>query len=157
MKKIKKEIKNSLLIQHTKNQIKKQEKQLLKTTPWIKTRHLSNIVKNHCSVLLDSLLNDEDYGFTFEENKFIVDKIISYSFEKGANLLGTKADRQTIQPLLQVNSYVMFEELVKGLCCDKSKKTISFSIDKELNSIQEQIDTEGSIEKILEEKITELV
>lgn len=156
MKKIKKEIKNSLLVQHAKNQIKKKEKDLLKTTSWIKTRHLTNIVKQHCSVLLETLLN-EGYNFSYEKNKFIIDKIISYSFEKGANLLGTKADRETIQPLLQVNSYVMFEELIKGFKDNKSQKTISFSIDKELNNIQEQIDEAGSIEKILEDRIAEAV
>lgn len=154
MKKLKEDIKDNLLINHAKGQIKKKEKELLKTTSWIKTRHLSNIVKEHCSVLLDALIN-EDYDFSFKEEKFIIDKIIDYSFEKGADLLGSKADRQTIKPLLQVNSYVIFAELMKGLYCDRSKKTISYSIDKELNNIQEQIDKQCSIEKILEEKITE--
>lgn len=154
MRFISKEIKNHFLIHYAKKKIKLKEKQLLKNNPWIKVKHLSNIVKSHCSVLLETLFSTE-YSFSFRENKFILDKIIDYSFDKGSSFLGTNTDMKSIKPLLQVNSYIMFEELIKGLISNKSNKTISFSIERELNKIQEQIGPDSTIEKILEETISE--
>ncbi len=154
MRFISKEIKNHFLIQYAKKKIKLKEKQLLKNIPWIKVKHLSNIVKSHCSVLLETIFDSES-GFSFRENKFILDKIIDYSFDKGSSFLGTNTDMKNIKPLLQINSYIMFEELINGLISKKSTKTISFSIERELNKIQEQIGPDSTIEKILEETISE--
>lgn len=153
MQNTKQKIKNYLLIQHTKKEFDRRQNRLPKSISWIQKKHLSNTVRTHCSVLVDALIN-QDYGFGYRENKFIVDRIIKYSFEKGANLLLANNKVKTIKPFLQLNSFIMYETLVNGIVEKKPKRAISYNITKELTHVQEKIDSEVSIEQILEEKIS---
>ena len=54
---------------------------------------------------------------------------------------------------MQLNSYIVYDEIMKGIASYKNKKAIKFNIEKQLSQIQEKLDAKVSIEEILQEKI----
>ena len=56
---------------------------------------------------------------------------------------------------MQLNSYIVYDEIIKGLKSDKNKKTIKFNIEKQLSEIQEQMDSKVSMDELLQQVITE--
>ena len=59
-----------------------------------------------------------------------------------------------IKSLMQLNSYIVFDEIAKGLSDNKNKKAIKFNIDKQLSIVQEELDSKMNIEEILNNKIS---
>lgn len=153
MQELKRNLKNYLLIRYAKKKLIKKNNKLSKNIPWIKRKHLSNTIQGHCSVLVDSLIN-QSCELRFKENKFIIDKIFKYSLEKGENLLHANGQIKIIKPYLQLNSFIVYDEIINGIKEKKSKKTIIFNIEKQLAEIQEKIDSDIDAEQILQEKIS---
>ena len=55
---------------------------------------------------------------------------------------------------MQLNSYVVYDEIQKGISANISKRAIKFNIEKQLSDIQERMDSKINIEEILQEKIS---
>lgn len=153
MQDLKRNLKNYLLIKYAKRKLTQKKNKLSKNIPWIKRKHLLNTIQSHCSVLLDSLMNQNN-NFRLKENKFIVDKVLKYSLEKGENILHANGQVKMIKPFLQLNNFIVYEEIINGIKEKKSKKTIIFNIEKQLSEIQEKIDSEVDAKQILQEKIS---
>lgn len=149
---LRKSIENHLIVKYLKNKFRAKERQLAKHAPWIKRQHLTKIVKGHCNVLIASLLNEEQ-KFSFREKKFIIDKILDFCFEKGLSNLKVNSKIKEIKPLLHINSYIIYEEFLKGIQENKNTKNINFNINKELTLVQEKIAKSNCVEEILDEKI----
>lgn len=153
MQNLERRLKNYFLIKYAQKKLKNKENKLSKEIPWIKRKHLSNTVYDHCNVLLDALIN-KGCNFSFRESKFIVDKILKYSYERGENLLRANQRTKAVKPYLQLNSYIMYEEIINSINENKSKKAISFNIEKQLSQIQEKIKSDDDVERVLNETLT---
>ncbi len=153
MKNIKKEVKNYLLIKYAKNKLIQKSNLISEKISWIKRKHLSNTVYSHCAVLVE-FLTSKECNFSFKNKKFIFDNILKYSLVKGENLIKANGQIKIIKPFLQLNSYIIYEEIINGITEKKSKKSIAFNIEKKLAEIQEKIDSESDAEQILIEKIS---
>ncbi len=153
MQNLKRNLKNYLLIKYTEKKLEKKNNQLSKNIPWIKRKHLSNTIQTHCCVLLNSLINESSLS-SFRENKFIIDNILKYSLSKGESLLQATGQIKDIKTFMQLNSYIVYEEIAKGITENKSKRTIIFNIEKQLSEIQEKFDEKMNVEEILKEKIS---
>lgn len=153
MQDLKRNLKNYLLIKYAKKKLTQKNNKLSKNIPWIKRKHLTNTIESHCSVLLDSLIN-KSCDIPLKQNKFIIDKILKYSCEKGENLLHANGQVKMIKTLLQLNSYIVYDEIINGFTEKKSKKTIIFNIEKQLSDVQEKIESDIDAEQILQEKIS---
>ncbi len=151
MTNLKEEIKNYLLLNYTKSRMTKSEQGLSKKISWIQRQSLINTIHTHCSVLLRSLL-DQNAISSFRERKFIVDSIFKYTFLKGEDLLKANKRIKDIKPYMQLNSYIVFDEIVRGLTENRTKKSIIFNIEKQLSDVQEKIDSKMSVEELLEER-----
>lgn len=153
MNKLKENIKKYLLVKYTESKIKKCNNQLAKSIPWIQRKSLCNTIETHYRVLLNTLLNESEYQ-SFRQNIFIVDSIMKYTLKRSANLLKTNKKVKDIKSYMQLNSYIVYDEISKGLLNNKNKRTIRFNIEKHLSQIQERIDTRTNIEDLLQEQIT---
>ena len=55
---------------------------------------------------------------------------------------------------MQLNSFIVFDEITKGIAANKNKKAIRFNIEKQLSDVQEKMDSKMSIEELLQERIS---
>lgn len=152
MNKIRTNIENRVLVMYLKHRFNIKNRQAAKNISWIKRQHLTKLVKEHCNALMQVLLNDKQ-DFSFREKKFIVDNILNTSFEKGLSHLKANAQINMIEPMLHLNSYIIYEEFTKGVVARRSKKNIGYNINKELTIVSEQIAKKASVKKVLEERI----
>ena len=153
MNSLKERIKRSILIRYTETKLNKSSKHLSKTIPWIQRQSMTNTIEAHCRVLLNELINRTG-NQSFRQNKFIVDSIFKYTLGRSENLLKSNKKAKDIKTYMQLNSYIVYDEISKGIAENKNKKAIKYNIEKELSDIQEKIDSKMSIEEILKEKIT---
>ncbi len=144
-------IKKYLLLKHTEAKLKKCREEIEKNIPWIQRKSINNTIETHCKVLLNSLLKEKQ---SLRRNKYIVDLILQYAVEKSETLIKFHKKADEFQTYMQLNSYIVYDEIKKGLSENKNKKTIKFNIEKELSQIQERMDSKVSIEDILQEKIS---
>ena len=152
MSELKENIKKYLLIQHTKAKLEEYNKRISKTIPWIWRKSLMNNIETHCSVLLNSLLNEETTQ-RLRRNKFIVDSIFKYNIERSESLLKTNKKIKNMKKFMQLNSYIIFDEISKGFAENKNKKNIDFNIRTQLSLAQEKINAASDVEEVLMEKI----
>ena len=153
MNSLKDRIKKSMLIRYTETKMNEQIKHLSKSIPWIQRKSLTNTIETHCRVLLDSLLNRSGRQ-EFRQNKFIVDSILKYTLGKSENLLKTNRKAKDIKAYMQLNSFIVFDEITKRIAANKNKKAIRFNIEKQLSDVQEKMDSKMSIEELLQERIS---
>ena len=152
MNKIKTDIKNQILVMFLKHRFNVKNRQAARNISWIKSQHLTKIVKEHCNALMQVLLSDTQ-DFSFREKKFIVDKILTTSFEKGLVHLKANAKIDRIRPILHLNSYIIYEEFSKGIMAKRSKRNIDYSINRELMMVSEEIAKKTSAKEVLEKRI----
>ena len=152
MNNIKKDIENRVLVMYLKHRFNTKNRQASKNISWIKSQHLTKIVKEHCNALMQVLLDDKQ-NFSFMEKKFIVDRILNTSFEKGLIHLKANAQINMIKPMLHLNSYIIYEEFTKGVMARRSTKNIRYSINKELTIVSEEIAQKASAQEVLDERI----
>ena len=69
-------------------------------------------------------------------------------------MLKTTKNAKDIKTYMQLNSFIVFDEVKKGVSSNKNKRTIKFNIEKQMSEIQEKMNSKISLEEILEEKIT---
>ena len=151
MTNLKQEIKNYLLLNYTKSRMEQSEHHLSNKISWIQRQSLLKTIHAHCNVLLQTLLEQNEIT-SLRERKFIVDSIFKYTFLKGEDLLKANKKIRDIKPYMQLNSYIVFDEIVKGLSENRGKKSIIFNIEKQLSDVQEKIDSKMSVEELLEER-----
>ncbi len=147
-------LKKYLLIKYTQSKLTQSKKMLFKTLPWIQSKSIFNTINKHLNILLNSLLSTSDRQ-SLRQNKFIVDSIFKYTLERSENLLKSNKHAKDIKSYMQLNSYIVYDEIIKGLKSDKNKKTIKFNIEKQLSEIQEQMDSKVSMDELLQQVITE--
>lgn len=152
MNSIKTDIQNKALVMYLKHRFNIKNRQASKNISWIKKQHLTKLVKEHCNALMQELLNNKQ-EFSFREKKFIVDNILNTSFEKGMSHLRANAKISMIEPILHLNSYIIYEEFLKGITTKRSKKNVKYSINKELMMVSEEIAKKASVEELLVERI----
>jgi len=152
MNSIKNDIKNQFLVMYLKHRFNIKNRQASKNVSWIKRQHLTKLVKEHCNALMQELLRDEQ-ELSFREKKFIVDNILDTSFEKGLSHLKANAKINMIEPMLHLNSFIIYEEFLKGITTNRSKKNVRYNINKELMMVSEEIAKRTSLEKLLDERI----
>ena len=146
--------KKYLLVKYTQSKLNHSRKNLFKTLPWIQSKSIFNTINTHLNLLLNSLLSTSDRQ-SLRQNKFIVDSIFKYTLERSENLLKSNKKTRDIKSYMQLNSYIVYDEIIKGLKSDKNKKTIKFNIEKQLSEIQEKLDSKTDINSILETVITQ--
>ncbi len=144
--------KRYLLVNYTKAKLAKYKKELFNTLPWIQSKSLYNTISIHINTLLQTLFTGQ-YEQSLSENKFIVDSILKYTLERSENLI--KANRKTkdIKFYMQLNSYIVYDEITKGFETKRSKQLIKYNIEKQLSKIQEKIDSKINMEEILDSVI----
>ena len=139
-------IKKYLLVKHTEAKLKKCKEEIEKNVPWIQRKNVANTVETHCKVLLNALLQEKQ---SLRRNKYIVDSILKYTIEKGETVIKAHKKSDDFKTYMQLNSYIVFDEIAKGLADSKNKKTIRFNIEKQLSLVQEKMDLKQSPEEIL--------
>ena len=152
MNELRENIKRYLLVKYAESRVNERCSHLSKSIPWIQRKSLVNTIEAHYRVLLDTLLNNGERQ-SFRQNKFIVDSILKYTLDKSENLLKTNKKAKDIKSYMQLNSYIVYDEIQKGLQSSKNKKAIRYNIEKQLSDIQERMDSKESIEELLQEKI----
>lgn len=150
MKNVKENFKKYMLVKYAEAKLKECNNHISKSIPWIQRKSLSNTIEIHCKVLLNTLINSNGKQ-SLRENKYILDSILDYTLKRSENLLKSNKKAKDIKSYMQLNSYIIFDEIAKGLASGQSKKTIKFNIEKHLAEIQENIDSKISPAKILEE------
>jgi len=153
MNELKENFKKYLLIKYAKARLNESNNHLSKSIPWIQRKSLSNTIETHCRVLLNTLINDSGKQ-SLRRNKFIIDSILKYTLGRSENLLKSNRKAKDIKSYMQLNSYIVYDEIIKGLASNKNKKAIRFNIEKQLSEIQEKIDSKVSLDEILEERIS---
>ena len=143
-------IKKYLLVKHTEAKLKKCKDEIEKNVPWIQRKNVTNTVETHCKVLLNALLQEKQ---SLRRNKFIVDSILKYTIEKGETIAKSHKKTDDFKTYMQLNSFIVFDEIAKGLADNKNKKAIKFNIEKQLSLVQEKMDLKLSPEEILNAKI----
>ena len=78
---------------------------------------------------------------------------MKYTLGKSENLLKTNKKVKDIKSYMQLNSYIVYDEIMKGMAANRNKKAITFNIEKQLLQVQEEMDSKISIDEILHEKI----
>lgn len=151
MNELRESIKKYLLVKYTESKMNEHCSRLSKSIPWIQRKSLINTIDSHCKVLLNTLINGSDRQ-SLRLNKFIVDSILKYTLGKSENLLRTNKKAKDIKSYMQLNSYIVYDEIMKGISSNKTKKAIKFNIEKQLSDIQERIDSKVGIDEILMEK-----
>ncbi len=152
MNQLKEYAKKYILIKYTKARLKECSNHLSKSLPWIQRKSLSNTIQTHCRVLLNSLINDSEKQ-SLRQNKYIVDSILKYTLGRSENILKSNRKAKDIKTYMQLNSFIVFDEISKGINANRNKKAIKFNIEKQLAEVQERIDSKVSLEEILKEKI----
>lgn len=152
MNQLKECVKKYLLIKYTKSRVKESCSHLSKSLPWIQRKSLTNTIETHCKVLLNSLINESEKQ-SFRQNKYIVDSILKYTLGRSENILKSNRKAKDIKTYMQLNSFVVFDEITKGINTNKNKKAIKYNIEKQLSEIQEKMDSKVSMEEILKERI----
>ena len=150
MNNVKENIKKYLLLKHTEAKLKECKTEIEKTIPWIQRKGISNTIETHCRVLLNALNNEKQ---SLRRNKYIVDSVIKYSLERSEIILKSHKKNNDIQSYMQLSSYIVFDEIVKGISEHKNKKAIKFNIEKQLSLVQEKLNSKTTIEEILNNKI----
>ncbi len=153
MSSIKEDIKRYLLIKHAQKKLEECNKQISKNIPWIQRKNFLDTVNSHCGVVLNSLINENDKQH-LRRNEYIIDSVLHYIIDRSEAVLKISKKSSDIKAYMQLNSYIVYDEIKKGLSENKNKKTIKFNIEKELSQIQERMDSKVSIEDILQEKIS---
>ena len=153
MREIKENIKKYLLVKYADTRLNECTAHLSKSIPWIQRKSLIKTIETHFKVLLNSLINQERQQ-TLRLNKFIVDLILKYTLGKSESMLKTTKNAKDIKTYMQLNSFIVFDEVKKGVSSNKNKRTIKFNIEKQMSEIQEKMNSKISLEEILEEKIT---
>ena len=148
MRELKENIKKHLLIKYAQSKLKECNSHISKSIPWIQRKSLSNTIETHIKVLLDNLINKSETQ-SLRENKYIVDSILKYTLNRSENLLKVSKKVKDIKSYMQLNSYIVFNEIAKGINNHQSKKAIKYNIERELSNIQESIDSKISPEDIL--------
>ncbi len=152
MNELKERIKKYLLVKHTEAKLKECSEHISKNIPWIQRKSFSNTIETHCRVLLNSLINDYEKQ-SLRRNKYIVDSILKYNLEKIETVLKSGKKAKDLKSYMQLNSYIIFDEISKGISSNISKKTIKYNIEKKLSLIQEQIEAKNTPEEILNSAI----
>lgn len=154
MNTLKDSFKRYLLIKYTQSKLIKCKKELSKNLPWIQGKSLFNTINTHMYVLLDTLFNNSNKQ-CLRQNKFIVDSIFKYTLERSEDLLKSNKKPKDIKSYMQLNSYIVYDEIKKGIEEHKNQKTIKFNIEKQLSEIQEKMDSkENTIDEILQSVIS---
>jgi hypothetical protein len=152
MNELKENIKKYLLVKYAETKMKECSNRLSKSIPWIQRKSLTNTIETHCKVLLNTLVNGCEKQ-SFRQNKFIVDSILKYTLGKSENLLKSNKKAKDIKSYMQLNSFIVYDEIMKGISSNKNKRTIKFNIEKQLSEVQERMDSKMTIDEILKEKI----
>lgn len=155
MSETKERLKRYLLIKYTEAKLKECNNGISKSIPWIQKKTLVNTIETHCKVLLNTLFSKPGKQ-SLRENKFIIDSIFKYTLKRSENLLKTQKKVKDIKAYMQLNSYIVFDEIEKGLISNQNRKTIGFNIEKELSKMQERTNEKQSPSEILEELCTRL-
>lgn len=150
---VKESLKRYFLIKYAEAKLNKCNHSISKSLPWIQRKSLSNTIETHCKVLLNSLLNNCD-NQSFRQNKYIIDSILKYTLIKSENLLKSNKKVKDIKSYMQLNSYIVYDEIIKGISENKNKKSINYNIEKNLSSLQERIDSKTDINEILKQTIS---
>ena len=153
MKKFRDCIKDYAIIKYAEAKLKQSTDHMSKNIPWTQRKSLLNTIQSHCAVLLESMINKQG-RHSFRENKFIVDSIFKYTLGKSENLLKSNKKAKDIKSYMQLNSYIVYDTINKGISENKNKKSIIFNIEKQLSEIQEEIDSKKSIDEILQSRIS---
>lgn len=153
MYKLRNSIKNYLFLKYAKSKLSTSNEKLSKSIPWIQRQGLMKTINTHCNVLISALLNKEGRQ-SLSQNKFIFDSMLKYTLGKSEDMLKHNRKTKDIKSYMQLNSYIVYDEIMKGLNTNKNKKAINFNIEKQLSEIQEKMDTKISLEDIIKEKIT---
>ncbi len=148
MNEIKESVKKYLIVKYTQSKLKNCTNHISKSIPWIQRKSLLNTINIHCNVLINSLLNNSN-SQSFRQNKYIVDSILKYTLGRSENLLKINKKTKDIKTYMQLNSFIVYDEIIKGINSNKNRKAIDFNIEKQLSHIQEQIDSKISMEEIL--------
>lgn len=153
MREIKNNLKKYLLIKYAENKLNKCSENISKSLPWIQRQSLINTIKTHCKVLVNTLINQND-NQSLRINKYIVDSIFQYTLGKSENLLKTNKKAANIKTYMQLNSFIVYDEIRKGIASNKNRKAIRYNIEKQLSDIQDRINSKENIEDILNNRIT---
>ncbi len=152
MENIKNEIKKFILVKYAENNLNKCNTKLAKSLSWIQRKSLINTITMHCKVILNALIN-QNGNISLRKNTFLIDSIIKYTLGRSENIIKSNRKAKDIKSFMQLNSYIVYDEIVKGYTFGKNKKTIGFNIDKKLSELQEKIDSKTNIEDLLKETI----
>lgn len=153
MKEIQNSLKKYLLVKYAENKLNKCSENISQSLPWIQRQSLINTIKTHCKVLLNALINQSE-NQSLRTNKYIVDSIFKYTLGKSENLLKTNKKASNIKTYMQLNSYIVYDEITKGIASHKNRKAIRFNIEKQLSDVQDRINSKENIEDILNNRIT---
>ena len=143
-------IKKYLLVKHTEAKLKKCREEIEKNVPWIQRKKVTNTLETHCKVLLNALLQEKQ---SLRRNKYIVDSILKYTVEKGETIIKSHKKADDFKAYMQLNSYIVFDEIAKGLADKKNRQAIKFNIDKQLSLVREKMEFNQTPEEILNAKI----
>ena len=152
MGKLQEIIKKYLLVKHTQSKLNEYNKRISKTIPQTWREGLMNNIETHCNVLLNSLLNDKEKP-GFRTSKYIVDSILKYNIERSEKLIQANKNINNIKSFMQLNSFIIFDEIAKGLAEHKNKNAIDFNIRMQLLLAQEKMNSAFNIDDVLNEKI----
>ena len=144
MNELRNDIKKYLLVKYAKNRLMECNNQISKAIPWIQRKNFLDTIDTHCRTILNSLINENEQQ-SLRRNKYIIDTILKYIINRSTN---------DIKSYMQLNSYIVYDEIQKGISANKSKRAIKFNIEKQLSDIQERMDSKISIDEILQEKIS---
>lgn len=149
MKNLQENLKKYVFVKYAQAKLKECNNHISKTIPWIQRKSLTNTIETHCKVLVNALINSGDRQ-SLRENKFILDSVLNYTVKRSENLLKSVKKANNIKSYMQLNSYIVFDEIAKGLSLKQSKKAIKFNIEKHLSEIQENLDSKATPDEILE-------
>lgn len=152
MKELKENIKKYLLVKHAQAKLKEYNDHISKSIPWIQRKSLTNNIETHIKVLVNSLINDCD-SQSLRRNEYIVDSILEYTLGRSENMIKANKKAKDIKSYMQLNSYIVFDEISKGLTNNQDKKTIKFNIEKTLSIVQERLNSDTTPEEVLDELI----
>ena len=152
MRNIKNNIKKYLLIKHTEAKLKECSDRIEKTIPWIQRKNIYSTIKSHCRVLLNELINNNEKQ-SLRLNKYVVDSILKYSVERSETIVKSNKKAKELKDFMQLNSYIVINEIAKGINSQKKKKAIKYNIEKQLSMVQEEIESKITPEEILNKKI----
>ncbi len=141
-------IKKYLLLKHAETKLKECNAKIEKTIPWIQRKSIYNTIQSHCRVLLNELINNNEKQ-SLRLNKYVLDSVLKYSMDRSETILKTNKKAKDIKDIMQLNSYIVFDEISKGINAHKNKKAIKYNIEKQLALLQERIKAKTTPEEIL--------